>query len=261
MDSLPEILLLIPGFIAGLIDSVAGGGGLITVPSLSLVVGAGAKAIGTNKMAAVCSSLAALAVYRSQGHVRIKGNRIFAILTGMGAALGALVSPSIPPDAYKGVLLTVCPIMLLLVYNKDLWTRREIEDRETHHADGQSSGKPKFSWTWGFWLAGLACGFYDGVAGPGGGTLMFISLFVIAKMPLVASIATAKVANLSSASVSLATFAVTGNVIWTKGVWVAVGISFGAFLGAKLATKRAAPVARIALLVAASLLILKLAFS
>ncbi len=260
-----NLLLVIVGFVAGIIDSVAGGGGLITVPTLSIAIGPGALAIGTNKVAAVCSSLFALLVYLRGGHVEIKGHRRFALLTGVGALLGAMLSPHIPPPAYRWILLTVCPVILWVVYRKDLWAKAKVQQivEDPNGAEPSSDGTmPKASHARCLlWAAGFACGFYDGIAGPGGGTLMFLSLFLVAKVPLLTAMATAKIANLSSASVSLASFAVTGHVLWTKGLWVALGISTGALIGANFATRNAAPVARAMLLVLASLLLIRLLFT
>jgi uncharacterized membrane protein YfcA len=107
----------------------------------------------------------------------------------------------------------------------------------------------------------MICGFYDGIAGPGGGTLMFLSLLIFARVPLLPAMATAKIANLASASVALSSFSITGNVVWKMGLITAVGMAIGATTGARLATRRAAPVARVALAIVATGLVLKLIFS
>ncbi len=249
MDHALALLLVATGLIAGLIDSIAGGGGLITVPLLSIVIGPGATAIGTNKVAAVASSLAALLIYFRNGHVSIRGNRRFALIVGLTAGFGALSSPLIPPETHRWLLIVVCPLLLFVVIRKDLWLNKPQREKNA------SSDKPQ---QWIFWMAGAACGFYDGIAGPGGGTLMFLSLFLLARLPILAAMATAKVANLASASVSLAAFASTDHVVWPKGMVVAIGISVGALIGAGFASKNAAVFARFALVVVASLLLLRL---
>lgn len=258
MDSFLKIFLLFfTGLIAGLIDSVAGGGGLITIPMLSIVMGPGALAVGTNKVAAVCSSLFALWIYMRHGHVVLKGNRRFAILIGVGALIGASFSPYIPSHIYRWMLVIVCPAILFVVYRKDLWARAHVETLAP-----STVNKPLF------WTLGFLCGFYDGIAGPGGGTLMFLSLYIIARVPLLAAMATAKVANLSSATVSLVTFSISGHVKWITGSCVAAGISIGAFCGAyyvqrlqgksESSSNSLTRLARFALLSIATLLLLKL---
>jgi uncharacterized protein len=250
------IILAAAGLIAGFIDSIVGGGGLISVPLLSILVGPGALAIGTNKVAAVCATGFALFIYMRGGHVAFRGNLIFALLTGVGAGFGALFAPMIPPSLYKWILLLIGPATLWVVFRKDIWVRHEIE---------QAPGNPTSPPLTLLWSAGFACGFYDGIAGPGGGTLMFLSLFLVAKIPLLAAMATAKLANLASASVSLATFAATGHVLWGKGAWLAVGISLGAIVGALIVTRHptrhAAPLARAALAILAVILLGRLALT
>lgn len=241
--------LIAAGLLAGFIDSIAGGGGLITVPVFTLLLGPGATAIGTNKVVAVCSCVVALAVYMRLGHVPLRGYRRFVALAGLGAIAGALCSPLVPPPVYKWFIVLIAPVILWIVFKKDFWVRASLKDDHAHTQNHL------------LLLAGLLCGFYDGIAGPGGGTLMFLSLFVVARLPLLAAMGTAKIANLVTGSVSLATFASTGHVIWHKGVGVAIGISIGAAIGASLASRSAMPWARAALLVVSSLLIVRLIFS
>ena len=252
MGNLSELLLVAIGLIAGSIDSIAGGGGLITVPVLSLIVGPGALAIGTNKIAAVASTLSALLIYLKNGHVSLRGNRTFAMASGIGAILGAHLSPRVPPETYRIALILILPVMLWVVFRKDLWIRNEVA-HESH--------KWPHRLRWRFWALGFACGFYDGIAGPGGGTLMFISLFLVARIPLLSAMATAKVANLASASLSLATFVGSGHVAWSFGLWIGLGMVIGAAVGASLANRRAASVARFALLILAGVLTVRLALS
>jgi uncharacterized membrane protein YfcA len=241
-------LLLFAGLFAGMIDSIAGGGGLITVPLLTLLIGPGPLAIGTNKVAAVGSSLFALLVYMKAGHVELKGNRIFAALVGVGAVCGAFLSSLIPPSNYQYILILICPVILFVVFKKDLWIRQGIDAVEIKSRNQQIL----------FCCLGFACGLYDGIAGPGGGTLMFLSLYLVARIPLLAAMATAKVANLASASLALGSFAFTGNVQWVTGLWLAAGISVGALIGANYATRNAAPLARLALLIVAVILLIRL---
>jgi uncharacterized membrane protein YfcA len=211
------------------------------------MIGPGATAIGTNKIAAMFATGSALFVYMRNGHVAFKDYWIFALITALGAAVGSFFSPFISPEIYRWLLVAICPIILWIVYRKDLWVRKEA----THEHDSKPNAKV-------LWGAGLACGFYDGIAGPGGGTLMFLALFLVARIPLIAAIATAKLANLASASFSLAMFTASGHVIWPKGLTLGAGMIAGAFVGATYATRHAAPLARAALLFLAGTLLLRL---
>ncbi len=248
MDTITFLLLSAAGVLAGFIDSIAGGGGLITVPIFTLLLGPGALAIGTNKVVAVCSSLVAFLVYLRGGHVTFRRNISFVMVVGLGAVTGASLSPFIPKEIYRWLLVVIGPVILWVVYRKDLWVRKEIE------APSERRGPL-------FFVIGFACGLYDGIAGPGGGTLMFLSLFLLARLPLLAAMATAKLANLASASLSLLTFAATGHVRWATGFNMALGISLGAFLGAHLAPRGSISLARTALMVITSFLLLRLIYS
>ena len=241
-------LLVLVGLLAGFIDSIAGGGGLITVPVFSLLLGPGAEAIGTNKVGALVGTVVATLVYSRQGHVRIRGHLLFFLVVALSSALGAYASAWVPREVYKWFIVAIVPLLLIVVLRKDLWIKR---------AAGQDHSHIHYK---ALWLAGFACGFYDGIAGPGGGTLMFLSLFVLARFPLIEAMATAKVANLASAGLSLATYSWGGHVQWSQGFSMALGMSFGAFAGASLATRNASPWARAALIVVSSLLVLRLIF-
>lgn len=245
------LLLLAAGAIAGFIDSIAGGGGLITVPSLSVVMGPGVPAIATNKIAGTAASFAALLVYIKNGHVNLRGNRRFALIVALSSGLGSIAAPFFPPMFFKWFLIVACPLIIYVVWRKDIWVQHTLERKPILDSALLNHRNA-------LWLAGFACGFYDGIAGPGGGTLMFLSLFMFGRLPLVAALGTSKLANFASASVSLASYSSQGLVRWDVGLVLGGAIMIGAFIGAELASRRAAPAARIALLVVSSLLLLRL---
>lgn len=241
-----DLFLVLLGLIAGTVDSIAGGGGLITVPVFSILFEPGAIAIGTNKIVGMVSTGVALYVYRRGGHVTLRGNWTFAFLVGIGAVTGAYCSRFVSPEAYKWLIAAMAPVVLWIVFHREIWVKRSIHQDHSHPNKNL------------LWLAAAACGFYDGIAGPGGGTLMFLSLFVLARMPLLTSMATAKIANFTSASVALVTFASTGQVIWRAGLVMAIGMAIGAAIGASFAVRNATAFARFALLIVSTLLILRL---
>lgn len=209
-------LLVLGGFIGGLLDSIVGGGGLITVPVFLMILGPNAMAIGTNKVAAVAAQLSALAVYAKNSQVDFSKAWVFLGVTSLGAIGGALLAPYLPASFFKWFLLVVTPVVLILVFTKKLWTTSEHQRKF-----------PRLSLA-GTFFAGL----YDGVAGPGGGTLMFLALFFLGGLPTLVAMGTGKLANFGSATMSLATYSWSGNVDWKLGAVMAVPIAFGAWLGA-----------------------------
>ena len=245
----PTFFLIGMGVIAGFIDSIAGGGGLITIPSLSLFLSLGPSTIGTNKIAGTLSALVALIVYSTQGHMKWKSGWLFTVFIGLGSFLGSSVNPWIPTSFFKVFLLISCPILLWILWRKDFWI-----EQESNHLEWNKN-------TRGIILSALLCGFYDGVWGPGGGTFMFLSLFFLAKFPLFTALAISKLANFTSAGVSLLNFAHRGFVQWHLGFSLAVGIVIGSLLGSLLATRKASQIIRPILLIVVCLLLSKVLFT
>lgn len=241
-----DLFLAIMGFLTGLVDAIVGGGGLISVPSYMLILGPTADAIATNKVTAFVSTLTALSIYYRRGYVKVQDYKPFFLFVFVGAILGAQSSQFVPPVFYKLMMLFLIPILLFVLFKKQLWVEKIQNAKPPSHALLLSLG--------------LLCGFYDGVAGPGGGTFMFLLLFIVAGMPLSLSIGTAKLANVFSSSSSLVTYVYLGKVHWAVAVPGTVTIILGAALGARSATTNAAFVARLALGIVSTLLVIRLIF-
>jgi len=237
------MILLVSGFVAGSIDAIAGGGGLITLPILSYFLGAGAHAIGTNKIVGVTGALMAFLVYRRHHPLHLKRGIVFIVFIGVGSFIGSHVTPLIPRDFFRWFLIGVSPILLLLIWNKKLWM---------HELHAVPRGN--------IWLAvtGTAVGFYDGFFGPGGGTFMLLGLLWVVRMQLLPALLLSKLANTVSAGVALGSFAFGGYVHWVDGCVMGCGMLFGAWLGAKYATKKAEKIVRPVMTLVVLLLVLSL---
>ena len=238
-----EFLLPVMGFFTGLIDSVVGGGGLISLPTLSIVLSPGAHAIGTNKIVGTVGAATALFVYARKGHLRFKEGILFCLVCVVGSFLGSSAAPYASKEFFKYLLIFMCPVILWIVFNK-----------EKYFVQKENYVKPKM---FIFLLSALASGFYDGFFGPGGGTFMFLSLFVGTGLPLMEAIAISKLANTFSATTALATYAHNGFVHWKTGALMAIGMLIGSFIGAKIAIKSADKIVRPMLLVIVTLLMIK----
>jgi uncharacterized membrane protein YfcA len=252
-------LFLSAGLLAGFIDSIAGGGGLITLPATLLMLGSGtavAEAIGTNKVAAIFAAAVALVVYIRAGHFDWRKSLTFSASIGVGAFFGSLVGRFLSPQIFKFLMVVTCPIIVWVVWNKEFWVSRELEE----HRRARTSKERGRALSMVI-LSGMLCGFYDGVWGPGGGTFMLLSLIFFAKLPLLTALAVSKFANTTSAATALATYASGGYVHWRLGLCLGATVSIGALLGARLATKAASRIVRPVLIFVVGLLVVKMVYS
>jgi uncharacterized protein len=230
-------------FIAGFIDSIAGGGGLITVPGFTLLLGPGPLAIGTNKVVAVAGTLSAMFVYMRKGHLDFSLAKTFVVGVLLGTMAGAKAADHLPVEWFRIGLTVVAPVVLSVTFYKDALSRV-----------GSTTAK-HWSWLLG---SGLVVGFYDGVFGPGGGTFMFLFLVWVGGLSLLPALAVAKFANFISASGSLFVFATLDRVSWIEGLTYVPANMIGGLLGATLATKYAARVVRPVLVLVVALLLYRL---
>jgi uncharacterized membrane protein YfcA len=249
IDSLYLILVGL-AFVAGFIDSIAGGGGLITIPALTLVMGLSAQTIGTNKIAATAAAGFAFLVYWRKGFFKLNKGVLFSIFIALGSFAGSQVAPHLPKIYFKYFLIVSAPLIIWIIFKRSFWLARAQET----HLDSRHSQNILLG------LSGFLCGFYDGLWGPGGGTFMLLALLVVANLPIMTAIAISKFANLVSALSSLGGYALQGLVVWKIGIYVFVPATIGAILGAQLASKQAEKIVRPILVVVVLLLLMKIYF-
>ncbi len=240
-------ILVLAGLAAGFIDSIAGGGGLITLPTLSLFLDSNAHAIGTNKVVGFTGALIALIVYSKKFNGSWKIGLFFSFCISIGSALGSLTTPYIPNQLLRWLLILLCPVILGIVFQKNRWI--SLAKHSSHNTPPNVLA---------IILSGFICGFYDGAIGPGGGTFMLIALLIAAKLPLFESLTLSKLANTFSAGTALLSFNHQGFVHWDIGLLLALGMGVGSFVGSKLASRKAEKIVRPMLGFAVLLLMIKL---
>jgi uncharacterized membrane protein YfcA len=249
-----ELLLFLAGLVSGFIDSIAGGGGLINLPLLSMYLGANPTAIGTNKVVGLLAAFVALVVYSWGRSLSFKKTALFCLAVGMGAFAGSRAGVNLPKEAFWWLLFFICPIILWVTLKKDLWIRKELEQSSQERHPHVHSSRALF--------AGLAIGFYDGIWGPGGGTFMLLGLlFFVDSTPVIVALASSKLANTLSAGVSLYNYAAHDHVNWMVALPMAVGVTIGAILGARFASQKSLKVIRPTLVVVVILLLVRLYFT
>jgi hypothetical protein len=239
-------ILLLAGaaLVAGTVDAIAGGGGLITVPALLATGLPPHLALGTNKGQSVWGSCAATIAFWRAGRVDRRQASYAFPLALVGSAIGATVVSGISTAALRPIVIgMLIGAAVLLVIRKP-----------TRDADA-----PAARW-WAAALLALLVGAYDGFFGPGTGTFLIVGFVTLCGRSLVHAAADAKVVNFASNLAAVAIFAQRGVVLWEISLPMALGQLIGGVLGANLAMKGGARLVRIFVLVVSGALILKLIF-
>jgi len=216
--------LFATAFAAGFVDSVAGGGGLITVPVL-LSLGLDPRvALGTNKLQAVFGSGSATWHYAHAGVVPLRDCRNGFVITFIGAALGTLLVQR----ASRDFLLHLIPILLLAVAAV-MMLRPKLGEADLHPRMGRGAFDLGF---------GLLLGGYDGFFGPGTGTFWAMAFMLGLGFNLTKSTGYTKVMNFASNLSSLLVFLVAGQVLFVPGLVMGAGQWLGARAGSGLVIRK-----------------------
>lgn len=213
-------LLFAIAAVAGFIDALAGGGGLITIPALLATGMPPALALGTNKLQACGGCLSASLYFIRQRAVRLPEVWGILLFIFIGATIGTILIQLIDASLLKNIL----PFLIVTIGLYFLFTPKLGED------DRQK----RISY-WGFALtAGISIGFYDGFFGPGTGSFFSLACILLLGFNLSKATAHAKVFNLTSNIASLIFFMLGGQILWTVGLVMLVGQIIGASIGARM---------------------------
>jgi uncharacterized membrane protein YfcA len=217
-------LLFGVGLAAGFVDSIAGGGGLITLPVLLSLGGDPQVALGTNKLQATFGSASAAWHYSKAGAVDLTDCWRGCLITFVGAILGTLGVRQIGPHTLKVII----PLLLIAVAVYSL-RNPNLGERET---------KPRFERHRFDLIFGLALGFYDGFFGPGTGTFWTMAFVLAMGFNLTRATGYTKAMNFSSNVCSVLIFALAGQVNYFAGTVMGVGQLIGARFGSRMVMKR-----------------------
>lgn len=246
--SLHTFLIVCPLlFLAGLVDAIGGGGGLISLPAYLLAGVPIHNAIATNKLSSTCGTTLATLRFIREGLVNWKlavPTIVFAIL---GSALGANLSLVTEEGIMERILFVVLPVVAFLVLNP-----RIFHDNEG--ADQTLKGK---TWATAL-LSSFLVGIYDGFYGPGTGTFLIVAFTAFAGLTIRSANAQAKVINLTTNITSLTIFLLNGQVIFLLGLAAAVCNMAGNYVGAGLAMRGGSRITRPVILLVLVLLFLKI---
>jgi uncharacterized membrane protein YfcA len=249
MDIAPHVFvwLFCAAFLAGLIDAVVGGGGLIQVPALfaGLPQHPPATLLGTNKLAGVWGT--AVATLRYARVVRVEWGAAVpgALAALVFAFLGSYAVTQFPSDNLRKLL----PVVLLVVAIYTLWKK----DLGSVHRPAHRGWQEKtYAAT-----AGALLGFYDGFFGPGTGSFLVFLYVRFFGFNFLSASAAAKVVNVACNVASLAWFVPSGHVLWKAGLGMAVFNIAGSLVGSRMAILRGSGFVRQIFLFVVFALILK----
>ena len=234
-------------FLGGLIDAVAGGGGLITLPAYLLAGLPPHVASATNKCGNVFGTLLSTGRFLKHGDIHIPTAVVGALGALAGAWMGAKLNLLVSEQVLYWLMLIVVPVMaVFLLFKRDFGT----EDRSDQF------GKLRLLFMSA--LIGLGVGAYDGFFGPGAGTFLMLAFSGLCKFDLLKASGNTKAANSASNLASLITFAMAGKVMWPVGIPAAVCGIAGNYVGSGLALKKGAKIIRPMFFVVLALLLLRL---
>jgi uncharacterized protein len=220
-------------FLAGIVDSLAGGGGLITLPAYLAAGLPPALVLGTNKLASSMGTSAA--TWRYHRSLKFPLKPFLPLLAAAAAAswLGARLATVVDPRWIRPMLLAALPVVSWL-----LWSRRDFGAADESRRLGAARRLRR-----GLLVAGPV-GAYDGFFGPGAGTFYALGLVRAAGCDLLGATGRAKALNLTSNLAALAAFVAARRVDWAVGLPMACLSVAGNWTGARLGVRRGARVIR-----------------
>lgn len=242
------LFLILVSTFAGLVDSFAGGGGLIQLPALLVALPQlpTAQLLGTNKLPSFLGTCSVTASYLRRLRPDFRLAAAMSIPAFSGSVLGATTAVMIPKDAFRPIILIA--LIAVFIYT---FSRKELGLQENKRFLGR-----KRLWIGG--LFGLAIGFYDGIFGPGTGSFLMLILVSVLGFAFLEASVTSKIVNLATNLGAIIVFGLSGKILWLLGLAMAVDNICGGLIGARLAFKGGSLLIRRAFLAVTALLIIRL---
>lgn len=214
------VCLFFVALIAGFIDSIAGGGGMITIPSLLLAGASPLESLATNKLQSSFGSFSAARYFYNKGYINLKESLPNIIIVFLLSGAGTISVQFIDTNLLQKFL----PFLIMAFGIYFLFSP-------------QVNNEDRASYKRLFILALCAIGFYDGFFGPGTGSFFLLALIMFAGLNITKSLAQAKLYNFATNLSSVLFFSFSGNMLFSIGLIMACGQFIGANLGAKMALK------------------------
>lgn len=246
------IMLILAAALAGWVDAVVGGGGLVQLPAL--VIGlpkeiATPFVLGTNKLSSFAGTLSASWVYLRK--IRVHAIMLIPLIVGAygGSTGGAAISRFLPREV-------LAPIVLVAVIGVGIYTICKPKLGLRHEPKHEGG----IAVIWRSALIGLVVGFYDGILGPGTGSFFVIFIVALLGYGFLQASVNAKVANLTTNLAAIVVYGVHGEVLLVLGLAMAAANILGGVIGARMAVKNGNAFVRRVFLVVMGTLVVKLAW-
>ncbi|MBW1893484.1 MAG: TSUP family transporter [Deltaproteobacteria bacterium] len=235
------------GFFAGFVDSIAGGGGLISLPVLISAGFPPHLALGTNKLQGSFGTFTATLNYSRKHLVSFRETFQGIIFTAIGAGIGTVTIQHLSADFLNNII----PVLLLTVFLYILFFPQL----------GTKDSKAFLSHNTFYIIFGLTLGFYDGFFGPGAGSFWMMVFVIFMGINLKKATAHTKIMNFTSNIIALIFFIIGNNVMYTAGIIMGIGQMLGAYTGSNLVVLKGVKFIRVFFLAVIALTIIKMAVS
>lgn len=234
-------------FLAGLVDAIGGGGGLISLPAYLIAGLPMHQAVATNKLSSTCGTTLATVRFIKKGLVNFRLAVPSVISAIIGSSIGAKLSLAMDEKIMEYILFAVLPLAAFIVLNKKLF-------KDNTEAEFVLNTKTYITAI----IAALIIGMYDGFYGPGTGTFLIIAFTTFAKISVGSANAQAKVINLTTNITSLVIFILNGQVLFSLGLAAAACNMLGGYIGAGLVINKGSRIVKPTILLVLVLLFLKI---
>ena len=244
-------LLLLAAFLAGWVDAVVGGGGLIQLPALLIGLPGStppADILGTNKLSSVWGTATSSITYAIRVRPDWRTIIPLAVASAVGSALGAQLARFLPRDWFTPIVLVALIGVGLYTWRRPALGLVSARKHDGHAHYGRTAA------------IGLGVGAYDGFLGPGTGSFFVILLVGVLGYGFLEASAKAKIANLVTNLSAIAVFAASGSVLWVLGLAMGAANLVGGLLGARTAISRGNAFIRRVFLVVLAGLVLRLGY-
>lgn len=239
------VICIAAAFLAGFVDAIAGGGGLIQLPVLLWTFPSAqlASILGTNKAVSIVGTSAAANTYRKK--IEVNSKLLIPMMSAafVGSIFGALLATHVARDVFEPIILIILiAVGLSTLLRPDFGTLESAREVSPTLAP----------------VIGLAIGFYDGLIGPGTGMFLLFSLVSFLGTSFLGASAIAKFVNVATNLAALIIFVPTGHVLWVVAALMAPANFIGGYLGARTALDRGSSFIRVIFLMMLLALVVRL---